>query len=156
MNTEKLTLNEIVSLYEPIVMDSKSSVSEAVREMDRRKASAVAVVASGILYGVFTHRDLMYRVVGCKRNPLFTTLAEVMTTSVKTMSPDDSAYDAFVYMGRNNLSHIPIVENGQFLGLVSDDDLRREIAMDLKEFKDGFYALESYMGGEAYVRVTHF
>ena len=74
------------------------------------------------LVGIFTGRDAVCRVLAQRRDPSTTRLAEVMTATPTTMSPDQTAVDAVRLMSEGGFRHIPLVKNGRILGVVSRGD----------------------------------
>jgi CBS domain-containing protein len=76
------------------------------------------------LLGIFTGRDAIGRVLAEGKDSSRTTLADVMTHEPRTVSPELSAVDALRLMHDIGCRHIPIVENGRVLGVVSRFDFR--------------------------------
>jgi uncharacterized protein (DUF2267 family) len=73
--------------------------------------------------GIVTDRDLAIRVVGRGLDPNTTTLGEVMSTGVATLTPTDSQSSAIRLMQKRNVRRIPLVEGERFVGVVTLDDL---------------------------------
>jgi CBS domain-containing protein len=118
----------------------------AVDVMARDRVGAVAVVEEGVLQGIFTERDLMLRVVQLKRNPEATSVRDVMTSEVKTVTDTCTPDEAINVMLVGHLRHLPILgSDGRVLGLLSIralleakfDDLSREVS-----------SLEQYMSND--------
>lgn len=107
------------------------SVSKAAKLMAKRKVGAVMVVERGNLVGIFTERDLVLRVVAQDRDARATRLAEVMTPSPQTVDPGKSFGYALLMMQENGFRHVPVVENGRVIGIVS---VRNALDPDLEEF----------------------
>jgi CBS domain-containing protein len=88
------------------------------------------------LIGIFTERDIVFRVVAAGRDPKATRLAEVMTPQPQTINPNEPFLRALRIMHEGGFRHLPVVENNWPLGVVSardalDDDLhelRAELA----------------------------
>lgn len=119
-------------------------VREAARLMKERHVGAVLIVEEGKLAGVFTERDVMLRVVAEDRDPRATQLAEVMTRNPQTIHPDKPFPDALHLMYEGGFRHVPVVEDGRPVGVISARDalgpeledfiyelLRREQASDI-------------------------
>lgn len=109
----------------------QTSVRDAARLMARRKVGAVMVVEDKRLVGIFTERDAVFRVVARGRDAQATPLAEVMTPAPHTMTPDELFGHALLVMHENGFRHMPIVENGEPVGIVSS---RKALDPDLEEF----------------------
>ncbi|HPC82511.1 MAG TPA: CBS domain-containing protein [Thermoanaerobaculaceae bacterium] len=105
----------------------QASVTEAVQLMTRRRVGAVLVCEEDRCVGIFTERDLMNRVVLTGRDPAATPVAEVMTPEVACVEPGTTAAEAMAIMTERRCRHLPVVEGGRVVGIVSIGDLvRRE------------------------------
>jgi len=109
----------------------ETTVGEAAEMMARRKVGAVMVVEHGSLVGIFTERDAVFRVIARRRDPQSTRLAEVMTTAPQTVDPGKSFGYALLLMHENGFRHVPVIENGKLIGIVS---ARNALDPDLEEF----------------------
>ena len=109
----------------------ETTVSQAADLMARRKVGAVMVVEHQSLIGIFTERDAVFRVMAQGRDPQTTRLAEVMTTAPQTVDPDKSFGYALLLMHEKGFRHMPVVENGKLIGVVS---ARNALDPDLEEF----------------------
>jgi CBS domain-containing protein len=107
------------------------TVSEAARQMAKRKVGAVLVVDNEKLVGIFTERDAVFRVIAQDRDLHATRLAEVMTPSPKTVGPDKSFGYALLLMHENGFRHVPVIDNGILVGIVS---ARNALDPELEEF----------------------
>lgn len=109
----------------------ETSVREAAKLMARRKAGAVLIVEHKRLVGIFTERDAVFRVMARGRDAQTTRLADVMTPAPQTLAPDASFGHALLVMHENGFRHIPVVENGEPIGMVTS---RMALDPDLEEF----------------------
>jgi signal-transduction protein with cAMP-binding, CBS, and nucleotidyltransferase domain len=109
----------------------ETTVNEAAQWMAERNVGAVLVVEHGRLTGIFTERDAVYRVIARGRDPQTTRLAEVMTTAPKTVDPNKSFGYALLMMYENGFRHLPVIEEGKVIGVVS---ARHALDPDLEEF----------------------
>ena len=98
------------------------TVREAACLMREKQAGAVAVVEEGKLIGIFTERDALFRVVAEGRDPQAVRLAEVMTRDPKTIHPDKPFADALRIMYDGGFRHVPVVEDGRPIGIISARD----------------------------------
>jgi len=118
-------MSDIVRNQNPLVLPPTATIKFACESMRRRKVGAVLVAdAENRLIGIFTGRDAVGRVIAEGRNAETTTLAEVMTPRPKTMPPGLSAIEALRLMHDAGCRHVPIVEDGKILGVVSKADFR--------------------------------
>jgi CBS domain-containing protein len=108
-----------------------ASVSNAAKLMRDRGLGPLLVVDNGHLVGIFTERDALFRVLAKGLDPDLTTLQEVMTAAPITLGPDRTYGHALIVMHENGFRHIPVVENGQVIGIVSS---RNAMDPDLEEF----------------------
>jgi signal-transduction protein with cAMP-binding, CBS, and nucleotidyltransferase domain len=110
---------EIVRSSDPVMLPTNATVMMAARQMHSRGISAVLVVEDNAkLVGIFTERDAISRVLAQGRDPVTTTLAEVMTDNPDSVSPQHSNEDAVRMMHAAHCRHLPIVEGGKVVGLV--------------------------------------
>ena len=109
----------------------ETTVSKAARLMAGRKVGAVMVVEQQKLIGIFTERDVVIRVIAQGRDVLTTPLAEVMTSNPITVAPDKSFGYALLVMHENGFRHLPVMEDGKLIGIVS---ARNALDPDLEEF----------------------
>lgn len=98
------------------------TVSEAASQMSRNHVGAIMVVADERLIGIFTERDALNRVLAANRHADEVTLAEVMTPDPATMTPDRPLGHALHLMYEGGYRHVPIVEAGRPVGMVSARD----------------------------------
>ncbi|MBI1205857.1 MAG: CBS domain-containing protein [Azospirillum sp.] len=125
-----------------------TTVRAAVEEMARQKIGAVMVCEKTGLKGIFTERDLAFRVVAVGKNPETTLISEVMTSSPLTLKPDATVFEAMTLMERRKFRHLPVVDSDNLLvGMVSIRDLfavvRNQLEAELKE-RDEFIYGTSY------------
>ena len=99
------------------------TVGAAVEILNANNVGAVLVMKGGRLVGVFTERDVLRRVVGEHRDPNETRVDEVMTRELVVMRPSATVQDAMTVVAERRCRHLPIVEDGKVLGVVSAGDL---------------------------------
>jgi signal-transduction protein with cAMP-binding, CBS, and nucleotidyltransferase domain len=111
---------EIVRQFDPVMLPMSTTVMMAARHMRSRNVSAVLVIEGDAeLVGIFTERDAIRRVLAEGMDPASTTLAEVMTDNPDTVGPEDTALNAVRLMQAGQCRHLPIVEDGKAVGMVS-------------------------------------
>jgi CBS domain-containing protein len=114
-----------------VTASPRTTVSKAAKLMAKRKVGAVMVVEEHRLVGIFTERDAVFRVIAQGRDSQTTRLADVMTSVPKTVDPDKSFGYALLMMHENGFRHVPVIENGKLIGVVSARDA---LDPDLEEF----------------------
>ena len=97
----------------------QTTVGQAARLMARSSVSAIVVVENEALVGIFTERDAVFRVIAKRRDPETTCLSEVMTPSPLTVEPDRSFGVALRLMHEKGFRHLPVVEDGKPVGIVT-------------------------------------
>lgn len=113
---------DIVSGQDLLALPGEASVREATKGMAARKVNAVLVVDGERLAGIFTGTDLIRKVVAESRDLDTTTLAQVMTADPQTLVPHDNALEALHRMHDGHFRHLPVVEGGKLVGIVSRRD----------------------------------
>ena len=116
------TIRMIIAEQEPVTAPATMTVSEAARLMREHRVGAIMVVQEGALAGIFTERDALIRVLAEERDVQTTRLADVMTRDPKTIHPDRSFAEALQMMYGGSFRHVPVVEDGRPVGMVSARD----------------------------------
>lgn len=109
-----------------------ASARDAAKVMGANKVSGVLVVEGERLVGIFTERDLTARVVASGRDPDATKLSEVMTPRPDVLAPDESALNALEMMRMRHYRHLPVVDKGKVVGMVSIRDLYAAAKLELE------------------------
>ena len=122
----------------------ETTVEAAVQEMNRRRIGCVLVLDNGRLVGVFTERDVLKRVVCSNRAPTSTLIAEVMTATVQTVTPETTIDDAMALITEGRHRHLPVVQTGEVVGLISIGDITRWL---LQEHRNEADHLWTYITG---------
>jgi len=128
-----------------ITLPSNSSVIEAVHLMEERHIGAILVVERGQLLGIVTERDVVFRVVAKGRDPASTLLATVMTCDPETLRPTDTVRDALDKMNAGHYRHLPVIESGRLIGIVSVRDLYQNVLDQMST--DIILLAEGLLGG---------
>ncbi len=102
-----------------------ATVEDAVRVMNQHKVGSVVIMDGDRLAGIFTERDVLYRVVANGLPPATTPVTQVMTANPKVISPDITVDDALALISEKRCRHLPVIENGRMLGLISQGDITR-------------------------------
>ena len=120
-----------------LTLSADVSVRQAAKLMAERHIGAVLITADGRLEGIFTERDVLNKIVAPGRDPEAVKLGEVMTRNPDTVSPDATALDTLIRMQTKGYRHVPVVDDGELIGIVSVRDLfnavKRELEEDIQE-----------------------
>jgi CBS domain-containing protein len=123
---ERKIIPDVVQSQELLTLSESQTVREAARCMCDRRVGSVLVTREGRLVGIFTERDMVSRVVAPGRDPDKTPLAEVMTQDPDTVVPRTTAIEALRRMQDGGFRHLPVVDQGRLVGIVSRRDFYGE------------------------------
>ena len=108
-------------------IDAGASVYDAVAEMDERKVGALCVTKAGALVGVISERDYTRKIILQGRSSQDTTVAEVMSSPAVSVEPSTPLAQCMHIVTEQRLRHLPVVESGRIVGVVSIGDLVRTV-----------------------------
>ena len=108
-----------------------ATVLEAVKILAEAKIGALPVIDEGKLVGIFSERDYAHKIILEGRYSKDTHVKDVMTADVCTVTPDQSVHECMVLMNKNRFRHLPVVDDGNVVGIVSIGDFVRAILMSL-------------------------
>ena len=134
------SLRSIITGQPPATAEKTATVLEAAIVMKEKSKGALLVCDGTKLTGIFTERDALFRVIAAGRDPATTVLADVMTPQPMTLQADEPFIKALRLMHQRGFRHLPVVENGRPIGVVSardalDDDLY-ELRVELAQRTD--------------------
>ena len=114
---------DMVRNQDPVTLSPEATVKDACERMRDRRIGAVLIIeADRRLVGIFTGRDAVHHVLADGKNAARTTPAEVMTRDPDTMLPGNTAIEALRLMEDGRFRHLPIVDDGKVVGIVSRFD----------------------------------
>ena len=116
------SIRAIIENQDVISAPGAMTVQEAARLMKEHRVGALMIVEDGKLAGIFTERDVLFRVVAEDRDARATRLADVMTRNPQTIHPDKPFPDALHLMYEGGFRHVPVVEDGRPVGVISARD----------------------------------
>ena len=137
---------ELLAKRSPVVhiVSPDQTVLDAVALMAARRIGAVPVVDRGQLVGIFSERDVIRRVVALGRPVEKTRIAEVMTPDPVTAAPSDERALAVLKMENVGCRHLPVVQYGAVVDMLSIRDL---LFGELEERAEAVESLRRYIGG---------
>lgn len=100
-----------------------ATVAEAVHIMTENHIGAVLVIEGEKLVGIFTERDVLQRVVAQYKDPRTTTIERVMTPNPVTITGEETVCDVMNLHAEKHFRHLPVVEHGQVVGMLSVRDI---------------------------------
>ena len=141
------TVNQILSQKQTNEIWSigpDASVLEAIQAMADKRAGALIVLQGPKLVGIISERDYAREVILKGRKSHDTSVAEIMSSKVVTVTSSESVRSYLALMTDNHIRHLPIVDDGRVMGVVSIGDLVRDIISDQQSTIE---QLESYIRG---------
>ena len=118
--------------------------AEALELLAKHKIGALMVMDGERLVGIVSERDFAIKVALPGKNVHETRVGEVMTGSVITVDPKQSLEDCMQQMNDRDIRHLPVVEAGKVIGMVSIGDVSKEM---LKQQQQMIRQFESYISG---------
>lgn len=127
-----------------IAVSPDNSVLEAIKIMAEKSIGALAVMDGDRLVGIMSERDYARKVIIKGRASETTRVAEIMTTDVLTTSGSQTVNECMNTMTEQKIRHLPVVEQGKVVGMISIGDLVQAIIADQQEEIE---QLEQYISG---------
>lgn len=121
------------------------TVLEALKVMAEKNVGALPVVEGGEVVGIVSERDYARKMVLEGRSSVGTEVREIMSSPVITVNSHQNVDTCMTMMTNSHLRHLPVVEDGKLLGLLSIGDLVKEA---IAEQADLIRQLEGYIRGE--------
>jgi CBS domain-containing protein len=111
-------------------VDPETTVTECVRQMNEARIGAMLIMQNERLLGIFTERDAMTRVLGGGLDPTRTKVVQVMTPDPVTVTPSTSLDEARLIVTNRRMRHLPVVDDGKVVGMVSSGDLTQRLVRE--------------------------
>ena len=121
------------------------SVLEAIKVLASENIGAAVVMSGDRLAGIFSERDYTRKVILKGRSSDSTRVEEIMTANVVVVSPRTKTRDCMALMTEKNIRHLPVVDEGRVIGMVSIRDIVSDIIAD-QDFT--IEQLEHYISGQ--------
>ncbi|WP_173974668.1 cyclic nucleotide-binding/CBS domain-containing protein [Magnetospirillum sp. LM-5] len=129
-------IKDVIQSQSVATMPATATVREAAIAMAKRRIGAILVIEQGVLAGIFTERDGLFRVLAEGLDPESTPLAAVMTRNLTTITPDKPLVNALHLMHENGFRHMPVVVKSVPVGMLSvRDALDFELVSLLKDIE---------------------
>ena len=121
-----------------------ATVFDAVKLMADKSIGALVVTEGEQVVGIISERDYARKIILMSRSSKETPVRDIMTTAVMYVSPAQTSQECMALMTENRLRHLPVMDNGKLIGLVSIGDLVKDI---ISEQKFIIEQLEHYITG---------
>ena len=130
----KIPISAFLAQKDPIVrsVPPTATIQEAVATMATYRIGCVVIMEEDRLTGIFTEHDVITRVVVPGVDPRTTLIAQVMTPQPFTVDPSLTLDKAMALISEKRMRHLPVVEAGRLVGLVSIGDLNKWIVEHLR------------------------
>jgi CBS domain-containing protein len=122
-----------------------ASVFDAVKLMAEKSIGALVVLEGEKVVGIITERDYSRKIVLLARSSKETAVRDIMTTSVMYVLPNHTSEECMALMTEHRLRHLPVIDQGKLIGLISIGDLVKDI---ISEQKFIIQQLEHYIAGD--------
>lgn len=106
-----------------VTITADHSVADALKILAERRIGAVPVMQGGQVAGIFSERDVIHCLAAHGATGLDRSVGDAMTAPAITVGRDEAAIGALTLMTRRRVRHLPVVEDGALVGLVSIGDL---------------------------------
>jgi len=108
-------------------IEAEDPVLEAIQLMADKHIGALPVMRNNIMVGIVSERDYARKVILHGRSSAETPVWQIMTSQVVTVTPDDSVHHCMQVMTEKRIRHLPVIERGKLVGIVSIGDLVRAV-----------------------------
>jgi CBS domain-containing protein len=122
-----------------------AAVFDAVKLMAEKSIGALLVMEDLKIDGIITERDYARKIVLMGRSSKETPVRDIMTSPVMYVRPDQTNEECMALMTDNRVRHLPVIDNGKLIGLISIGDLVKDIISEQKFIID---QLEHYIMGD--------
>lgn len=145
-----ITVGQIIR-YKPDIwwVTPETTVFSALELMAEKDIGAVVVMKDEKLVGIFSERDYARKVILRGRSSKTTTVGELMTKNVFTVTPDNTIKECLSLATEKHFRHLPVVSGGKLVGMVTIGDIVKAIISDQQSLID---QMEDYITGRGYGR----
>jgi CBS domain-containing protein len=115
---------------EVITCEGRETVLAVAKKMVDHNVGAVVMMDGGAVCGIFSERDFLRKMVQDPHDPSTTLLREIATCNVVCVDPGYTVSEAMAIMTEVHIRHLPVMEHGRLVGLVSIGDLVKQVSRD--------------------------
>ncbi len=125
-------------------IDAEEPVLEAIQIMADRHVGALPVLRAGELAGIISERDYARKVILLGRSSAETPVWQIMSAPAITVTPDETVQRCMEIMTERRIRHLPVVDDGRMVGMISIGDCVRAV---IEDQKDTIQQLERFISG---------
>lgn len=125
----------------------ETQLIDALKLMAKKNIGDLLILEGGKITGIISERDLVRKIAQSEQCPLNSPVSEMMTTKVITVTPSQDIKTCMALMTEHHIRHLPVVEDGVPIGMVSIGDVVKTI-IDSQEFT--IDQMEKYISGGGY------
>ncbi len=122
----------------------ETTILEGLKLMAEKGTGSLVIAEGEQVVGIFTERDYARKVGQDGRTPAEIKVAEVMTSNLITVTPNQTVRQCMVLMTNNHIRHLPVMENGRMIGIISIGDVVKDLIEELEFLVD---QLKGYISG---------
>jgi CBS domain-containing protein len=126
----------------PVSVAPDMTVTDALRLMADQQIGSVVVLQDNAYLGIMTERDYSRKVILKGKHSVSTTVAEIMSTDLPSVSPSDTVEHCMQLMSDKNIRYMPVFDANGLAGIISMSDIVKEIILMQK---DTISHLQSYI-----------
>ncbi|WP_028204422.1 CBS domain-containing protein [Paraburkholderia nodosa] len=136
MKKERKTARQILSVIsrEVVSVSPDDTVLAALHLMAEKDVTTMLVLQGGKLAGILSQRDYARKVEVLGRDAASTRVGEIMTTEVFYVTPDHTCDQCLASMHTRRIRHLPVIESGRVIGVLSSSDLLEELFQEDEHF----------------------
>jgi CBS domain-containing protein len=140
------TVNQLLKVKggQVFAVSPADSVLHSIEVMAERQIGALLVMDDGSLLGIISERDYARKVILKNRSSRDTPVGDIMTAPAVTVTPDDTVHHCMELMTDGRFRHLPVVEAGRVVGMLSIGDLVKAV---MEEQSEKIEQLERYIAG---------
>jgi IMP dehydrogenase len=128
-----------------VSIDAGSTVEDAIKSMNARKISALVVTDAGKTAGIFTERDVVRCYIATNGKSFKETVVrDAMTTNLIVAEMEDEICDIMSVMVEKNIRHLPVVDKGKVIGMLSVRDV---VLTEVGKLTSEIHYLKDYITG---------
>lgn len=133
----------------PWSVPSEATVMEGLRMMAEKNVGAILVVENDQMVGIFSERDFARKIIEQGKCTIDTRISDAMTSEMVTIDAEKTLEDSLALMARYHIRHLPVMDKGRLVGMVSMRDVMEAI---ISKKDSTIENLENYILGKEYPR----